>query len=374
MAAIAALLLSATLSAQSIDLSSPTPVVSNDLTGRILPLDIGDARSTRFFYTFNGLQGDLEMTVESNNLDGDIDVFLASNLRPLTKVTLYAGTSPTRVTKTVFLRREEPLILRVQARTPNDSEGTYRISFGGAFRPAARLAATDAASTEAVATASPSPTPTARGTGREVKRVSSVGARIAEPAAEVAAKDEPEKSEETAIAPPPETKKSPARTPPARTRTGGRRNSARTGTARGNAAKVEGEKPESVKADAAETSASSDGAETAAAGTPPATKPTRPVRVPRARNNRNTRTARNTTAAPADTAAATPGETAATPTAPAAPSPRLVLVMRDGERVERDMAGIRRVTVENGFIVIVPKAGKTERQSMSGVLRMSIEP
>jgi hypothetical protein len=48
--------------------------------------------------------------------------------------------------------------------------------------------------------------------------------------------------------------------------------------------------------------------------------------------------------------------------------------MRDGETFERDMASIRRVTVENGVLVIVLKTGKTERQSMSTVLRMSIEP
>jgi hypothetical protein len=48
--------------------------------------------------------------------------------------------------------------------------------------------------------------------------------------------------------------------------------------------------------------------------------------------------------------------------------------MRDGETFERDMSGIRRVTVENGMLVIVSKAGKTERQPMNAVLRMSIEP
>jgi hypothetical protein len=48
--------------------------------------------------------------------------------------------------------------------------------------------------------------------------------------------------------------------------------------------------------------------------------------------------------------------------------------MLDGEQFVRDMSGVRRVIVENGMIVIVSKNGKTERQPMSGVLRMSIEP
>ncbi|HZG51155.1 MAG TPA: hypothetical protein VEZ40_03370, partial [Pyrinomonadaceae bacterium] len=85
----------------------------------------------------------------------------------------------------------------------------------------------------------------------------------------------------------------------------------------------------------------------------------------------NSTTARRTTATPDESVPASPAESAAPP-APA--SARLVLVMRDGETFERDMAGIRRVTVENGVLVIVSKTGKTERQPMNTVLRMSIEP
>jgi hypothetical protein len=95
------------------------------------------------------------------------------------------------------------------------------------------------------------------------------------------------------------------------------------------------------------------------------------VRVPRARGNRNTTTARRTGAPPTGSVAASPAET---PASPAPLSARLVLVMRDGETFERDMASIRRVTVENGVLVIVSKNGKTERQPMNAVLRMSIEP
>ncbi|HEV7905937.1 MAG TPA: hypothetical protein VGO96_19005, partial [Pyrinomonadaceae bacterium] len=186
-----AAMLCASAFAQSIEPNAPTPVFSNELAGRIAPLDIGDSRQTRFFYTFNGLQGDLELTVESSNLDGDIDIFLASNLRPVAKVTLYAGASSTRATKSVYLRREEPLILRVQARTPNDAEGTYRVMLGGAFKPADRLASnSDAASSGETPAAAPTPTPTGSG-NRNVRRVTSTGARIEEPVAEVAVKEEP---------------------------------------------------------------------------------------------------------------------------------------------------------------------------------------
>jgi hypothetical protein len=369
LAATLALMLGAsTAFAQSIEPNAPTPVLSNEIAGRVAPLDIGDPRLTRFFYTFNGLQGDLELTVESYNLDGDIDIFLAGNLRPLTKVTLYAGATSTKVSKTVYLRRDEPLILRVQARTPNDAEGTYRVTFGGAFKPAERLARNDAAASSGEpenANPAPSPTP-ARSANRNVRRVTSTGARIEEPPAEVAVKEEPARVEATPETPPATARKTPAR--PARNRTGTRGNT-RAQTARRSStdAGTGGETKESEASRREDNRTETGAAETTATAKP---ERPRPVRVPRGRNNRNTNTARRTGAPPAEVVPASPAETPAPP----APSPRLVLVMRDGETFERDMSSVRRVTVENGMIVIVSKNGKTERQPMASVLRMSIEP
>ncbi|MDQ1522773.1 MAG: hypothetical protein QOE47_697 [Pyrinomonadaceae bacterium] len=362
---------------QSIDLNSPTPVVSNEIAGSIAPLDIGDARSTRFFYTFNGLQGDLELTVESFNLEGDVDIFLAGNMRPLTKVTLYAGAGSTRSTKTVYLRRDEPLILRVQARTPNDAEGTYRIRFGGAFRPAARLAAEGSATDESTA-ANPSPgATTTTSANRKGKRVSSVGARIEEPVVEIA-KEEP--TPEATPEPMPAPKKPAANPRPARTRAGARRTS-RAESARKTSPKTDAEGADASKAGATDSESNNNARNDSEATEKPAEpKPERPrpVRVPRARGNRSSTAARRTTAPPAESVPASPAESSASPAetnAPPAPvSARLVLVMRDGETFERDMAGIRRVTVENGVLIIVSKNGKTERQPMTAVLRMSIEP
>jgi hypothetical protein len=355
--------------AQSIDPGSPTPVFSNEINGSIAPLDIGDARLTRYFYTFNGLQGDLELMVESFNLEGDVDIFLAGNMRPLTKVTLYAGASANRSAKTVYLRRDEPLILRVQARTPNDAEGTYRIRLGGAFRPATGLATEGAAPGEpTAANASPGAAASgATGANRKGRRVSSVGARIEEPVAEVAREEAATPEATPEPTPAAAARKPPANPRPARTRPSSRRTS-RAETARKNPPQAqagEGDAPDTEnKVDAARS-------DTDAAETPARTERPRPVRVPRARNNRNTNAARRTNTPPAETVPASPAETNAPP-APA--SARLVLVMRDGETFERDMAGIRRVTVENGVLVIVSKTGKTERQPMTAVLRMSIEP
>ncbi|HYG10296.1 MAG TPA: hypothetical protein VD835_10135, partial [Pyrinomonadaceae bacterium] len=238
LAATLVLLAASSFNAQSIDLNSPTPVLANEITGSIAPLDIGDPRLTRFFYTFNGLQGDLELTVESFNLEGDVDIFLAGNMRPLTKVTLYAGTSANRSTKTVYLRRDEPLILRVQARTPNDAEGTYRIRLGGAFRPAERLAAGANATDESTA-ANPSSTPAAAGANRKIRRVSSVGARIEEPVAELA-KEEPPAAEATPEPTPAAAKNAPPNPRPARTRAGARSTS-RADAARRNPPRTEAE-------------------------------------------------------------------------------------------------------------------------------------
>lgn len=185
---------------QSVDISSPSPVRTNEIVGRITARDLGDSRLTDHFYTFIGTPGDVLITVKSNNLNGDVDVFTVAGLRPLLKFTLYAESS-TPVTKSIFLRKREDLILRVEARTPNDDEGIYQIRLGGAFEPAAGedlLAAAETPTTEP-SVAVPAP-------GRGTTRVSSVGARIAEP--------QPPPVEEVATATPtPEPTPAPVETP-----------------------------------------------------------------------------------------------------------------------------------------------------------------
>src|ERR687884_217191 len=79
--------------AQSTDIGFPTPVRSDLVTGTIAPRDLGDPRVTRYFYSFTGTPGDLVITVEGHNLEGDVDVFTAGALRPLAKISLYAGSS-----------------------------------------------------------------------------------------------------------------------------------------------------------------------------------------------------------------------------------------------------------------------------------------
>src|SRR5438067_97564 len=172
------LLLSASAAAQSTELEYPWPIRSNEISGTITPRDVGDSRLTRYFYSFTGTPGDLVVTVEGRNLEGDVDVFTAGTLRPLAKVSMYAGATASGGAKTIYLKTRELLILRVEARTPNDNDGSFRIRFTGTFEPISA----DVPDPDVVA-----PTISSTGTGR---RVTATGARIAEPEPTPAAKTE----------------------------------------------------------------------------------------------------------------------------------------------------------------------------------------
>src|SRR5215213_3495298 len=312
---IAFLVLSATMaSAQSLDPNTPAPVRSNNVSGRIAARDLGDARLTDHYYAFTGTPGDLLITVQSTNLNGDIDVFTASSLRPLLKLTLYAE-SAAPLTKGIYLRKREDLILRVEARSPNDDEGTYRLFFGGSFEPI--LGGPDIAEAETPTIETPTSAPGTR-------RVSSVGARIEEPAPppgkEVAATPTTEPTPETT----PEGK--PVETP-----------------------KESEEKPAGVETEKT---------------------------APAPRNTRGRRPAgRRPSPRARDTVAATE-ETTPKPAPEPEPEigPRLVIETSDGTLINRSMSTVRRVTVENGQVVVTGKDGKIDRILLVNVVRMSIAP
>ena len=130
--------------AQSTNQNYPTPVTANDISGRIPARDIGDARLTSYFYVFNARQGDVFINVVTSNLNGDIDVFTARDLKPLTKITVYAGETERETGRVIYLRQPEKLILRVEGRTPNDDAATFRIKFAGSFEPMAATAESEA--------------------------------------------------------------------------------------------------------------------------------------------------------------------------------------------------------------------------------------
>ena len=187
--------------AQSGDQSLPTAVFTNEINGRIAALDIGDSRLTRHYYAFEATPGDLIVTVNSRNLNGDVDIFTAVTFRPLTKVNIYANSIPPEVTKSLYFRSRQILILRVEARTPDDDPGTYRITFGGSFQPFSGGIPVAENTTEQTESEK-----TAEGSG---ERLSSVGATLPKPPREVASEET--KSSEAGVEKPAEEK---AATPP----------------------------------------------------------------------------------------------------------------------------------------------------------------
>lgn len=302
-----------TVAAQSTNIDFPSPVIASDVSGEIAARDIGDARLTRHFYLLTGTPGDLIVTVESDNLNGDVDLFTAGSLRPLAKLSMYAGRGTSGVSRTVFLRKREQLILRVEARSATDDAGRYRVKFSGGFEPVAGVATESAEQTVSTTTRR----------DKNTRRVSSSGARIEEPEPVVEAQpSEPEpiinNTKETG--PPTETPvvtPTPAKTKPART---------------------------------------------------PRTNRTKTPRVTTPKKTPTT-TAKKRPAPAASTATAPP----ATPAAVAL-GPRLIIETTDGMRVERYMSEVRRMTVEKGQLIVVTISGKIERRAMSEVQRVTIEP
>lgn len=321
-----------TVNAQSADITRPAPVTTNDVTASIAARDLGDARLTDHFYAFTGTPGDLLITVDSKNMNGDVDVFTAAGLRPLLKFSIYAGGSGA-ISKSVYLRQRQDLILRVEARTPNDDDAVYRIHFGGAFESIAGplLAENEESSAQ--------PSVTEGQAGKKGRRVSSVGARIEEPPeteAVSAASPEPTPAE-TAVETKPEAPKSAA--PNTRNRRPAR------GIKRSDSSQP------------AETAGSETDASAATSETSAPVSESKPA--PRRRGSRRGTTAR-----------ATPPEPEPEPNT----GPKLVIETNDGTLIERYMSTVRRVTVDSGLIVVVGKDGKIQRVALANVVRMTIAP
>ena len=322
----------ASVRAQSTEIESPTPVGYNQISGTISPLDIGDPRLTHHYYAFFGTQGDLIVTVVSQNLNGDVDIFAANGLRPLMKISMYATESTSSASKTVFLHSREPMILRIEARSPNDENGTYRVSFAGGFEPSPLGASENTETPDRNRTSARTP-----GT----RRVTSVGATIEEPAPPPVAKVE---------APPvtPTPTESPSPTPEAGEKTNGNGETATTPA-----------KPPTHRTPTRRSGARRPASGSRTARTRPSTEA---AKKPAA-----------TAEKPAE-AAEKPATAPAKQDIPALPSAKLLVELKDGTRIEQSMGTIRRVTIDNGQIVIVHNSGRIERVPMSNVLRMSIAP
>ncbi len=328
--------------AQSTDVAAPSPVRTNDVVVTIPARDLGDPRVTDHLFAFTGTPGDVLITVDSRNLNGDVDVFTFSGLQPLLKFTVYAGNS-SPITKSIYLRKQEDLILRVEGRTPNDDEAVYRIHFGGSFAPinsAPWLAESDNATQPTIVTGA---------NGKKGRRVSSVGARIDEPPSEVAEAPTPESTPDPGPSEAATPKTTAAKPKIGNTRV--RRPVTRTATRKT-------PPTESTKID---DSAAKDDTEAKA----PAENAETGTKTPAARRRSSRRTATARTAKPSPPAPPQELEES---------GPRLLIETNDGTLIDRYMSSVRRVTVENGQVVVVGRDGKIQRISLASVVRMTISP
>lgn len=310
--------LAVTARAQSTDQTLPTPVLSNEISGRISPLDLGDPRLTRHFYAFEATPGDLLITLESKNLNGDVDVFTAVTFRPLMKTTMYADVQSREIAKGLYLRARQILILRVEARTPNDEPGSYHIRFGGTF----------AKFSGGIPVAEPAEVAENETEKSGANRLSSVGANIPRAAEE--------KVETTETKPPEKTAEE---TAPAKTETAVKRPATSRRTSPRNPRRT-----------------------------------TRPAAKPAVQKPPETAKTETTETEPKPTENETPEKVKTQEIAPQPAGARLVIEEKDGTRIDRPMSSVRRVTIDGSAIVIFLKNGRIERIPMSEVNRMAIEP
>lgn len=346
--------------AQSTSQDYPTPVSTNEISGTIKARDIGDARVTTYFYTFDGSQGDMFINVVTKNFNGDIDIFNAEGLRPMTKMVIYAGVAEHETGRVIYFRKPEKLILRVEGRTPNDEAATFRIKFAGSFvavadtgREQPALPEVKAANEsgirvnsvgtilEVIPKATPTPVETVAQAEPTKEDAPPVPERADNEAKEIEpAASEPERKTEVVVTdnlPPKKEITTPRRAPARRTT---RRRSRRPPAVK------TAEKPKDEKQDAAAEDVPSEAkpdaaleAEKTAAEAKPSTRPSR---------------------------AAAKG---ADPMA----NIRLVIMLKDGGKIERPMSEVNRFSVDRGILTIIFKNGRIGRHSMLDVARVTIE-
>ena len=304
---------------QSTSQDFPTAVTTNEIDGTINARDIGDSRLTTYFYTFNGTQGDLFINVTSQNFNGDIDVFTADGLNPVTKIVMYADSSVNETGRVVYLRKPEKLILRVQGRTPGDDPATFRIKFAGSFQAAVDTGREEPALPKVTAENDTGVKVNSVGTIVEAPKKTEVAKANEEPPAVEEKKAEEEKPAE----------------------------------AKEEAAENEGKKVEVVITDNTKP-------ETTAKKAPPR-RVTRPRRTP---PKRTTTAAK---AAPPENSP--PKEKAADPLE----NVHLIIEFKDGKRIERKMSEVLRFTVDKGILTVISKNGTIGRYNILDIVRTVIE-
>lgn len=348
-----AILLAATFaaaaSAQSTDQAFPTPVTANIIEASISARDIGDSRLTTYYYTFDSGQGDLFINIVSNNLTGDIDLFTLNTMLQLTTVSVYGDLSESETGRVVYFRKPEKLLLRIQGRTPNDETATVTIKFAGGF-----IAAAGGNTDERPEL----PTVTAENTSGVV--VNSVGTVI-----ERRTKPEPEKEIARAEQ---EDDKSKPESPVAEVRQ--------------EVAEAVGKKPEVVVTDNIEPEKKVE---------PKAEEPKETRRTSRRRTEKTPEkketaeekkehevkdTAQAEKPEPAEEPKAEPIEKekpAAESSAKSLSNIKLVVLFKNGTKIERPMDQVLRFSVDNGVLTIISMDGRIGRYSIFDIERTTIE-
>jgi hypothetical protein len=353
------------LNAQSTSQSFPTAVTTNEISGQIKARDIGDSRSTAYFYTFNAVQGDVFVNVVTDNFNGDIDVFAVEGLKSLTKIVVYADSPSNETGRVIYLRKPEKLLLRIEGRSPNDDAATFRIKFAGSFQALSETDQTEQPklpevsaqndsgivvnSVGTIISVKPKPTPAPREVvaEKEVESGSVTGISVeTEKKNEVVAEVvKPETGEIKEISLETDTKKEVVAEVSKSEKTEVKEISVETATEKEIVAGNQPKQPESSeKLEASITETAIENPE-AKAETP---KPT------------NTKTKKPRVKKPTE------------------PNPlenvRLIVLFKDGTKIERPMSEVLRVNVDNkGMLTVVSKDGSIERHSILDVAKFTIE-
>ena len=335
---------------QSTSQDFPTPVTSSEISGSIKARDIGDARLTSYFYQFDGSQGDLFINIVTRNFTGDIDLFTLDGLRPLTKVVVYAADlTESETGRVIYLRKPERMLLRVQGRTPGDDVATFRIKFAGSF----------VASTMQEPPAEPAlPTVTAK--NESGIRVNSVGTIV-----EIIPKATPTPVPVDIASARTDDERDP---PPANIEKPAAETGVKVDESRSDSDAAGEDAPKKVEV------VVSDNLPEKTTGAPPArlrgrgrTGRAAPAKPP-------AETATNEAASTGETRR---GRTAAKPPPPAEPDPlekvNLVILFKDGTRIERSMSEVLRFTVDKGVLTVIAKDGSIGRYSILDVAKVTIE-
>ncbi|MBS1794575.1 MAG: hypothetical protein JSS81_12010 [Acidobacteria bacterium] len=334
---------------QSTNQNFPTPVTTSEIAGTIRARDLGDARLTTYFYAFNGNQGDVFINVVTKNLDGDIDIFTADGLKPLTKITVYSDNPDSETGRVIYLRQPEKLILRVEGKTPTDEPATFRIKFAGSFAPLTGIAAT--AETKE---------PEVKKKEEGDVRVNSVGTIIeVKPKPTPVPKPTPAKKEEKTA--------STEKTEPKSTETAKKEEPKVTETTEKNEVETaENVPPKKEKPRKEETAAEKEKPKKT-----PSEKPVKP--------KPSKETARRETPSKTETPPKTAEKKEKKTSAPEPVEPalleniRLIVVLKDGTKIEKPMSEILKVGVDKGILTIIAKDGEIARYSILDVAKMTIE-